>query len=995
MSEKTSSVPDGQAVFPKAQILLVDDRPANLLALQAVLDDLGQELVLAGSGEQALELLPEHDFAVVLLDVQLSGISGLETARRIREHERSRNTPIIFITAYSDDPGFSMRDACSLGAVDYLVKPLVPELLRAKVMALVELFRRHKQVRDLERRYGALVEATSQVVWFWNPSSGAADYGEAQHWWETLTGQTPAEQGVNAAGWLDVVHPDDRARIGAAWGNSLAAGVPYDLEYRARARIGGWCHIHARGVPIPAPGGSVSEWVGMVEDVTDRRRAQEVQHFLAEAGQVLASSLDYEETLAAVAGLVVPRLADWCSVYVTEPDGRLRQLAVAHADPAKVAWARELASRYPPSHDAPRGVAAVVRSGQPELVPEVTGEMVTAAARDETHLAIIRSLGVKSAMTVPLSARGRTLGAITFVAAESGRQYGESDLSLAIDLGRRAGLAVDNARLFRESQEALRLLGLLIEASGRLTSSLDPPSVHAAILDLSHRLVAADAYAIWRFHPDGTSWEVAGSAGLSQEYLQTQGRIQGGTPMLDHPILAEDALASAALESRRQAYAAEGIASVLAVPLRSHGRLSGTLVFYYRTRRRFDDVTVRVATAMADLAGAALATADLYGRERESRQRAEEADRRKSEFMAMLAHELRNPLAPIRTSLHILKTRGGDWSVLEQVRGMMERQVNHLGRLVDDLLDLSRISLGKVRVRNDRLDLAQVVRRTLEAHREAFAGRQVALRLDCPDMPVWVSGDETRLAQILDNLLANALKFTPASGHVKVTVTTNPDGQTTVSVADNGIGISPEMLPHLFEAFSQADHTLDRSQGGLGLGLTIVKGLAELHGGSVRAESAGLGQGSVFTVTLPQAREPPSPTMAPLATQSAAVQLRVLVVEDNRDAADSLCLLLRLVGYDVMVAYSGPEGVRAAEEKRPDVVICDIGLPGMDGYRVAAALRGNPATAAARLIALTGYGQEIDRSRAMEAGFDEHLTKPADPVVVQRILAEVGAARAN
>jgi PAS domain S-box-containing protein len=994
MSEMMLPPRDGPA--PQARILLVDDQPANLLALQAILADLGQELVLAASGEEALRVLCAQEFAVVLLDVQLPVLSGFETAKRIREQDAARRTPIIFITAYEDDPHFSVREAYSLGAVDYLVKPLVPEILRAKVTFFVELYRRGEQVRELERRERERAEVRFRELFEQSPLSiqVLAPDGRTlrvNRAWEQLWGATLEhltdynvrhDPQLAALGLAPLI---ERAFAGEAVELPAVGYSPPSGRYVGQKR---W--VRAVMYPVKDATGTVGEVVLIHHDITEQRQAEDARHFLAEAGEVLTSSLDYEATLAAVANLIVPRLADWCSVYVTEPDGRLRQLAVAHADPAKVAWARELARRYPPDPDAPRGVPAVVRSGQPEFVTEVTDEMIAAAARDADHRAMTGSVGVRSVMIVPLSARGRTLGAVTFVAAESGRRYGASDLALAIDIGRRAGLAVDNARLFRESQESLRLLGLLVEASGRLTGSLEPQAVRAAILDLSHRLVAADAYAIWRLSPDGSGWDMVTSAGLSDEYVRTQGRIVGTATVLERPIVAEDALGSAPLEARRQGYAAEGIASLLAVPLRSHGQLSGTLVFYYRTRRRLDDVTVRVATALADLAGAALGTAELYERERASRTRAEAADRRKDEFLAMLAHELRNPLAPIRNSLHVLRMRGGDWSLVEKVRGMMERQVQHLARLVDDLLDVSRITLGKVQVRRERLDLVRTLRHGVEAHRDAFAARHVALRLDCPDTPVWVSGDETRLAQVLDNLLANALKFTGEDGEVAVTLAA--DGKRVLlQIRDTGAGIGADMLPHLFEAFAQADRTLDRSTGGLGLGLAIVRGLVELHGGTIRAESAGLGRGSTFTVTLPEEPEPAALSAAPDGPAPQTGHLRVLVVEDNRDAADSLCLLLRLSGYEVSVAYSGPEGLRAAGEERPDVVICDIGLPGMDGYRVAAALRGNPETASARLIALTGYGQEEDRRRAREAGFDVHLTKPADPAAVQRVLAEAGA----
>ena len=843
-----------------------------------------------------------------------------------------------------------------------------------------------KRAEDTRARLAAIIESSDDaivsktldgVIRTWN--AGA----------ERLFGYPPAE----AVGRpISLIIPPDRLDEERAIVERLRRGERVEHYETVRlARDGRRLDVSLTVSPLRDPDGRVVGASKIARDITGRKRAEDAQRFLAEAGEVLASALDYEATLTAVAGLVVPRLADWCSVYVTESDGRLRQLAVAHADPGKVAWAKDLAGRYPPDPDAPRGMPAVVRSGEPELTPEVTDEMIAAAARDPDHLAVLRGLGVRSVMVVPLAARGRTLGAVTFAAAESGRRYTPADLSLAVDLGRRAGLAVDNARLFRESRESSRLLGLLAEASGRLTGSLDPAAVRAAILDLSHRLVAADAYAVWRLSPDADAWAVADSAGLSEAYLRTEGQLPAaGTSISEHPIVAEDARASAALESRRRAYEAEGIASVLAVPLKAHGRVTGTLVFYYRTRRRFDDVTVRVASALAALAGAALGTADLYARESESRRRAEEADRRKDEFIATLAHELRNPLAPIRNSIQILQLRGSDPAVVDRVREMMDRQVTHLGRLVDDLLDVSRISTGKVRLRPERLDLGRIARQVVADHRAGFDAKRVALAADVPDGPVWVSGDATRLTQVVGNLLANALKFTPRGGAVAVSVVAGAGGQAVLAVGDTGAGIEADVLPRLFEPFAQADRTLDRSAGGLGLGLAIVKGLVGLHGGTVRAESEGLGRGATFTVALPLLAEPPALAAGPAPDRRPARRLRVLVVEDNRDAADTLRMLLEAYGYEVAVAYTGPDGVRTAAAYRPEVVICDIGLPGLDGYGVAGALRRHPATASSRLIALTGYGQEEDRRRAKEAGFDEHLTKPADPAALESLLTGAG-----
>jgi PAS domain S-box-containing protein len=354
------------------------------------------------------------------------------------------------------------------------------------------------------------------------------------------------------------------------------------------------------------------------------------------------------------------------------------------------------------------------------------------------------------------------------------------------------------------------------------------------------------------------------------------------------------------------------------------------------------------------------------------------ADRRKDEFLAMLAHELRNPLAPIKNALHVLRLKSGDWQTVDRVREMMERQVGHMGRLIDDLLDVSRITQGKVKIKAERLDLARLARECAADHRAEFAAARVALAVHAPQTPVWVAGDATRLTQVIDNLLTNALKFTNADGRVSLAVEAE-EGRAKLRVSDTGIGIEPEVLPTIFDVFAQADKSLDRSRGGMGLGLAIVKGLVGLHGGTVTARSEGLGRGTEMLVELPVEPEPQA--LAPLAERGggAGRAIRVLVVEDNRDSAESLRLLLEATGHEVRLAHAGDEGVRAALEWRPDAVVCDIGLPGLDGFEVARRLRREPATAGARLIAVTGYGRVEDEEKAHAAGFDDHLVKPADP----------------
>jgi signal transduction histidine kinase/ActR/RegA family two-component response regulator len=364
-----------------------------------------------------------------------------------------------------------------------------------------------------------------------------------------------------------------------------------------------------------------------------------------------------------------------------------------------------------------------------------------------------------------------------------------------------------------------------------------------------------------------------------------------------------------------------------------------------------------------------------------------EADRRKDEFLAMLAHELRNPLAPIRNGLQVLRLADGDRSVVNRIRDMMDRQVQHLSRLVDDLLDVSRITRGKAELRTEAVDLNDVLARAVEAVRPLLDARRHRLTVSQPGRPVWVSADPTRLIQVVGNLLNNAAKYSEESAQIALALEED-GGRAVVRVRDTGVGIPPDMLPKVFDLFTQVDRTVDRSQGGLGIGLTLVRTLVEMHGGTVEASSDGIGTGSEFVVRLPAL---PAGAVGRAGSGAEAgappAAYRVLVVDDNPDARDSLAELLRLTGHEVRTAPTGPKAIEVARAWRPDVALLDLGLPGMDGYEVARVLRAEPFGGSLLLVALTGYGQDEDRRRTQEVGFDHHLTKPADPHGLARLLA--------
>jgi CheY-like chemotaxis protein/two-component sensor histidine kinase len=357
----------------------------------------------------------------------------------------------------------------------------------------------------------------------------------------------------------------------------------------------------------------------------------------------------------------------------------------------------------------------------------------------------------------------------------------------------------------------------------------------------------------------------------------------------------------------------------------------------------------------------------------------EHADHQKNEFLSMLAHELRNPLAPIRNAVYVLRERQNQCPEVQWAQDVIERQVSNMVRLVDDLLDVSRITRGKIRLECQPLDVATAVHNALETSRPLIDASKHRLTIELPDEPLYVLADEARLSQVLANLLNNAAKYTPHEGNIWLTATRGGNN-VVVRIRDTGTGISSDMLPRVFELFTQAEQSIDRSQGGLGIGLTLVQRLVEMHGGSVHAASAGAGHGSEFTVQLPAIEAPNLLGKSPhvLKNSGQPSQRRMLVVDDNVDSAETLARLLRLQGHHVNVAYDGPSALDDTRSKQPEVVILDLGLPGMSGFDVARAIRSEFGEEEPLLIAVSGYGRDEDHHRSRESGFDQHFTKPVN-----------------
>jgi signal transduction histidine kinase/CheY-like chemotaxis protein len=416
-------------------------------------------------------------------------------------------------------------------------------------------------------------------------------------------------------------------------------------------------------------------------------------------------------------------------------------------------------------------------------------------------------------------------------------------------------------------------------------------------------------------------------------------------------------------------------------PLIAENRLLGTLSFGSRRRDAFDPDELEFLQTISRYVTIACQRAHLV-------QHLRDTDRRKDEFLATLAHELRNPLAPIRNALQIMSL-AQDGPTVEQARSMMERQLGQMVRLIDDLLDVSRISIGKLELRKERVDLASVLAGAVETARPLIDACGHALRVTLPPSPVYLDADPLRLAQVFSNLLNNAAKYMDRGGRIELEAAAG-GGELRVTVRDTGRGIPPEALPYVFEMFAQVDRSLEHSHGGLGIGLTLVKQLVEMHGGRVEARSDGVGRGTEMNVYLATAPAPaPAVPAARRKLHSHAFAFRILVADDNIDAADSLALMLRMMGNQVRTVHDGAQAIEEAEAFRPDLVLLDIGMPRVSGYDAARRIRSQRWGARMVLVALTGWGQDEDKRLAREAGFDHHFTKPVSPADLEKLLSEL------
>jgi PAS domain S-box-containing protein len=802
-------------------------------------------------------------------------------------------------------------------------------------------------LRSSEERFRSLVTATSQIVWTCDAQGMVIEDSPS---WRKFTGQSYEQW--KGFGWLDAVHPGDRAQVERAMTASVAAELVYETEYRLRRADGEYRFTAVRAVPLRHADGSIREWVGANTDVTDQRRAEQALRQNEARMRFMLDSMHQKIFTATPAGQ-----SDYLNPVWSSYSG------LPHEDIRRGDWVRFI---HPDDVDFSLATwQQAIACGTPLHLEH---RFRRADGEYRWHLTRGRPLRDESGDIVMWIGSSTDIDEVKSAEAEMARRL-EVERRHAAVLAKVAA-ASHTLHTSRSVDDIAR------DLVGRVRDLLE---VHQAVISLSadenwaqsiNEVSLSDKYARWRGYAVAPT-----GAGIYAEVCRTNKPMRlTQDELLRHPAFSHFG------EHEPHHPALRGW---LAVPLVGHdGRNLGLLQASDKYDGDFTAEDEAILTQLAAIASTGFENARLYAS-------LQDQHRRKDEFLAMLAHELRNPLAPIRAAADLLSFAPVGEHAVRQTSAVISRQVKHMSSLVDDLLDVSRVTRGLIELATANLDIKRVVADAVEQVRPLVEAKRHELTVTLSAEPAHVSGDHKRLVQILTNILNNAAKYTPAGGAIHVrTETTERD--VVVSVQDNGIGIAPELQPDVFNLFAQAERSSDRSQGGLGIGLALVRSLAGLHGGTVACHSDGAGSGSRFVVTLPRlseaarrAQDKPDDGGHPAAPQ----RLRILVVDDNVDAAQMLAMYLEAAGHELLVEHLAVPALERALRERPDVCLLDLGLPDMDGNALARRLREQPEMAGATLVAVSGYGSERDKEKALASGFHHHLVKPVDTAALGALLA--------
>ena len=870
----------------------------------------------------------------------------------------------------------------------------------------------------IEARFRAAVAAVG-VMWT-NDASGRMM--GPQPGWAELTGQT--EQAYQGYGWTSAVHPDDAQPTVEAWNQAVAEKRTFEFAHRVRRRDGEWRHFSIRAVPVMQDG-TILEWVGVHIDVTDRARAiEELTVSKRRSQTILESITDGFFTLD----------GDWRFDYVNPEAERILDCAPG-ALLGRVLW-----EAYPGT------VGTAFEHTYRRVAAEKKAESFQAFYPDHGRWYDVRAFPLPAGLSVyfrdvtdakqaeDLLRRNRD----TFYSLIKNNPFGmyvvDSDFKVAqFSEGARKAFVNVQPVIGRDFAEVMRTLwpeSFAGEAIARFRHTLATGQPHTAgLVEQRRDLNEVEAYD-WRIErvtlPDGRYgvvchfYDLTERQELENKLRDSENRLRIATNAAglgiwtwqpdadkvrwdnkrpfeifglhesDSPVDARrfvsEFLHPEDLPLFEQATAhivADGAEFLLECRIRRRDGAQRWIRFTGKGTQAGEPQAFSIIGTVEDITERKAAEERLL----EFARQLSEADRRKDEFLATLAHELRNPLAPIRNGLQIIR-RTDSPAALVKATAMMDRQIKQMVRLVDDLLDISRISRDKLQLQKGRVRLSAVLAQAVETSQALIATSGHKLIVSAPTEPVVIDADVTRLVQVFSNLISNAAKYSEGGSPIWLTSETSDD-EVVVRVKDSGVGIPADMLPRIFDMFVQVDRSLERSQGGLGIGLTLVKRLVELHGGSIEAHSDGEDKGSEFLVRLPLVRSLPDQVAAPSDQSNAAQRLHVLIADDNEDAAESLVQLLQMMGNTVHRANDGLQAVAMAQDLRPQVIVLDIGMPRLNGFEACRRIRAQNWSKGVVMIALTGWGQDEDRRRSMDAGFDRHLVKPVDPLMLEKLLSDL------